>query len=64
MIDMCRKFHTNNLACLEGCYDQSCQMLRTGQAVLINTASTVIPEAPEDDTPKCRSHLKKPGFQP
>ena len=35
MIDVCRKFHTNNLACLKGCYDQSCQMLRTGQAVLI-----------------------------
>ena len=35
MIDMCRKFHTNNLACLKGCNDQSCQMLRTGQAVLI-----------------------------
>ena len=27
MIDMCCKFHT--------CYDQLCQMLRTGQAVLI-----------------------------
>ena len=32
---MCRKFHANNLACLIGCYDQLCQMLRTGQAVLI-----------------------------
>ena len=35
MIDMCRKFHTNNLACLRGCDDQLCQMLRTGQAVLL-----------------------------
>ena len=35
MIDMCRKFHTNNLACLVGCYDQLCQILRTGQAELI-----------------------------
>ena len=35
MIDMCQKFHTNNLACLKECYDQLCQMLRTGQAVLI-----------------------------
>ena len=35
MIDMCRKFHTNNLTCLKGCYDQLCQMLRTGEAVLI-----------------------------
>ena len=35
MIDMCRKFNINNLACLKGCYDQLCQMLRTGQAVLI-----------------------------
>ena len=35
MIDMCRKFHTNNLASLKGCYDQLCQMQRTGQAVLI-----------------------------
>ena len=32
---MCRKFHTNNLACLKGCYGQLCQMLRTGQAALI-----------------------------
>ena len=35
MIDMCRKFHTSKLACLGGCYDQLCQMLRTDQAVLI-----------------------------
>ena len=35
MIDMCRKFHTNNVACLKGCYDQLCQMLKTGQVVLI-----------------------------
>ena len=35
MIEMCRKYHTNNLACFKGCYDQLCQMLRTGQAVLI-----------------------------
>ena len=35
MIDMCHRFHTNNIACLKGCYDQLCQMLRTGQAVLI-----------------------------
>ena len=35
MIDMCRKFQSDNLACLEGCYDQLCQMLRTGQAVLM-----------------------------
>ena len=35
MIDMSQKFHTKNLACLKGCYDQLCQMLRTGQAVLI-----------------------------
>ena len=35
MIDMCQKFHTNNVACLKGCYDHLCQMLRTGQAVLI-----------------------------
>ena len=35
MIDMCRKFHTNNLACLKGCYDKLCQMCRTGQAELI-----------------------------
>ena len=35
MIDMCRRFHANNLACLIGCYDQLCQMLRTGQVVLI-----------------------------
>ena len=34
-MDMCQKFQTNNLACLKGCYDQLCQMLRTGQAVLI-----------------------------
>ena len=25
----------NNLDCLRGCYDQLCQMLRTGEAVLI-----------------------------
>ena len=31
----CRKFHTNNLACFEGCCDQLCQMLSAGQAVLI-----------------------------
>ena len=35
MIDMCRKFHNNNLACLRGCYDQLCKMMRTGHAVLI-----------------------------
>ena len=35
MIKMLRKFHANNLACLKGCHDQLCQMLRTGQAVLI-----------------------------
>ena len=35
MIDMCRKLHTNKLACIRGCYDQLCQMLRTGQAVMI-----------------------------
>ena len=35
MIDMCRKFHINNLVCFKGCYDHLCQMLRTGQAVLI-----------------------------
>ena len=35
MIDMRRKFHTNNLVYLKGCYDQLCQMLKTGQAVLI-----------------------------
>ena len=35
MIDMCRKFHTNNVACLRGCYDQLYQILRTGQAVLV-----------------------------
>ena len=35
MIDMCRKFHATNLACLKGCYEQLCQVLRTGQAVLI-----------------------------
>ena len=35
MIDMCRIFHANNVACLKGCYDQLCQMLRTGQAVLV-----------------------------
>ena len=35
MIDMCRTFHTKNLVCLKECYDQLCQMLRTGQAVLI-----------------------------
>ena len=35
MRDMCRKFHANNLACLRGCYDQLCQMPRTGQAVFI-----------------------------
>ena len=32
---MCRKFHANNLACLKGCHNRLCQMLRTGQAVLI-----------------------------
>ena len=32
---MCQKCHTNNLACLKGCYDQLCQMLKTGQAVLM-----------------------------
>ena len=36
MIDMCRIFHTNNLACLKGFCDELCQMLRTGHAVLIN----------------------------
>ena len=35
MIDICQKFHTNNLACLRGCYDQLRQILRTGPAVLI-----------------------------
>ena len=35
MIDMCRKFQTNNLACLIECYDQLRQMLLTGHAVLI-----------------------------
>ena len=35
MIDMCQKFHTNNVACLRVYYDQLCQMLRIGQAVLI-----------------------------
>ena len=35
MIDMCWRFNTNNLAYLKGCYDQLCQILRTGQAVLI-----------------------------
>ena len=35
MIDMCRKLHTNNVACIKVCHDQLCQMLRTGQAVLI-----------------------------
>ena len=35
MIDMCWKFHANNLACLKGCYDQLCQLLRTAQAALI-----------------------------
>ena len=34
-MDMCRKFHTNNLHCIKGCYDQLCQLLRTGEAVLI-----------------------------
>ena len=34
-MDMCREFLTNNLDCLIGCYDQLCQMLRTGQAVSI-----------------------------
>ena len=37
MIDMCRKFHTNNVACLKGCHDELDKMLRTGQAVLIKT---------------------------
>ena len=32
---MCLNFHANKLACLKGCYDQLCQMLRTDQAVLI-----------------------------
>ena len=35
MIDMCRKFNTNISACVKGCCDQLCQMLRTGHAVLI-----------------------------
>ena len=35
MIDMCRKFRINDLACLNGCYDQLCQMVRTGQAVFM-----------------------------
>ena len=35
MIDMCRKFHANNLACLIRCYDQLFQMLRTDQRVLL-----------------------------
>ena len=35
MLDMSRKFHTNNSACLKGCYEQLYQMLKTGQAVLI-----------------------------
>ena len=35
MIDICQKFRTNNVACLSGCYDQSCQMLRTDLEVLI-----------------------------
>ena len=35
MIDMCWKFNTNNLAYLRGCIDQLCQMLMTGQAVLV-----------------------------
>ena len=32
---MCRKFLTNDVACIKGCCDQLCQMLRTGQAVSI-----------------------------
>ena len=35
MIHMSQKFHANNLAYLKGCYEQLCQMLRTGQEVLI-----------------------------
>ena len=35
MIDMCRKSHANNVACLRGCHDQLCQMLKTAQAVQI-----------------------------
>ena len=35
MIDVCRKLHTNNLACLKGCYDRLCQMLEIGEAVSI-----------------------------
>ena len=35
MMDMCRKFYANSLACLKGCYDQLCQMLWTDQAVLL-----------------------------
>ena len=34
-MDMCLKFHANNLVCLRGCYDQLCQVLRIGQAVLM-----------------------------
>ena len=35
MIDMCQKFHKNNVACLKECYDQLLQLLRTDQAELI-----------------------------
>ena len=35
MLDMCWKFHANNLACLKGCNGQLFRMLRTGEAVLI-----------------------------
>ena len=34
IIAMCRKFHTNNLACLRGCYDQLCQ--KTAVLIKIN----------------------------
>ena len=35
MIDMCQKFHRSNVTCLKDCHDQLCQMLKTGQALLI-----------------------------
>ena len=35
MTDMLRKFHMNKLASLRECNNQLCQIMRTGQAMLI-----------------------------
>ena len=41
MIVVCRKFHTNRLACLRGFYDQLCQMMRIGKGKICKRNLTV-----------------------